>query len=59
VRVWKKPICTTPGGGYFVARTSRERDEAINYLKSVGSEIFERARALEESDPLDRQENLF
>ena len=59
VTVWKKAICTTAESGYFVVRTARERDEAINYLKSAGSEIFERARALEEADPLERQERLF
>jgi len=59
VTVFKKNVCTTPGSGYFVARTLRERDEAINYLKSAGSKIFVRARALEEADPLERQERLF
>ncbi len=59
VTLFKKAVCTTPGSGYFVARASRERDEAINYLKSAGSETFGRARALEEADPLECQESLF
>jgi len=59
VRLHKKAICTSPGRGYFVARTAREKDEAINYLKSAGAEIFERARDLEAADPLERQERLF
>lgn len=59
VTVFKKPICTSPGGGYFVANTARELNAAINYLKSAGSAFFERAKSLEEADPLERQENLF
>lgn len=56
---FKKPICTTPANGYYVARTSRDRDLAINHLKSIGAAAFERARALEETETLERQETLF
>lgn len=59
VTVFKKAICTTPKSGYFVPRTLGERNEAINYLKAAGSEMFVRARALEEADPLEHQERLF
>lgn len=59
VTVFKKPICTTPHRGYFVARTEREKQEALNYLDSVLTEIGDRRRALAETDPLERQERLF
>ncbi len=55
----KKAICTTPDHGYYVARTGKELDAAVNHLKAIGSTIFERARALEATDPLDKQESLF
>ncbi len=58
VTIYKKAICTSPGNGYYVARTMREKEESINYLKSAGSKFFERARGLEEADPLERQERL-
>jgi hypothetical protein len=32
VKVWKKPMCTTPAGGYFVASTARERDQHARQL---------------------------
>lgn len=59
VVVFKKPICTSPAKGYFVARTEREKQEALNYLDSVLTEIGDRRRALAETDPLERQERLF
>jgi hypothetical protein len=59
VTVYKKPICTTPHRGYYVARTEREKTEALNYLDSILSEIADRRRALADTDPLERQESLF
>lgn len=59
VTIFKKPICTSPSKGYFVARTEREKQEALNYLDSVLTEVGDRRRALAETDPLERQENLF
>src|SRR5574341_2557816 len=56
VTVYKKAICTTPARGYFVARTVAEKNEAINYLDSVLTEVGDRRRALAEADPLERQE---
>jgi hypothetical protein len=35
VTVFKKPICTSPAKGYFVARTERDQQDALNYLDSV------------------------
>lgn len=59
VSIYKKAICTHPARGYFVARTVAEKNEAINYLDSVLSEVGDRRRALAEADPLERQERLF
>ncbi|HWP58979.1 MAG TPA: hypothetical protein VNL14_13890 [Candidatus Acidoferrales bacterium] len=59
VTIYKKPICTSPAKGYFVALTEREKQEALNYLDSVLTEVGDRRRALAETDPLERQENLF
>lgn len=59
VVVYKKPICTSAAGGYYVARTMRELEAGVNDLKAKGSAIFARARALEETVPLERQERLF
>ncbi|HWO42639.1 MAG TPA: hypothetical protein VNO43_12635 [Candidatus Eisenbacteria bacterium] len=59
VTIFKKPICTSPAKGYFVARTEREKQEALNYLDSVLTEVSDRRRALAETDPLERQESLF
>jgi hypothetical protein len=59
VTVYKKPICTTPHRGYYVARTEAEKQEALHYLDSVLSEIADRRRALADTDPLERQERLF
>jgi hypothetical protein len=56
---FKKAICTTPEVGYYVARTGRELDAAVNDLKAKGAAIFERARALEATEPLEKQERLF
>lgn len=56
---FKKAICTTPEAGYFVARTGRELDAAVNNLKAKGAAIFERARVLEATEPLEKQESLF
>jgi replication-associated recombination protein RarA len=46
VIVYKKPICTTPAVGYFVAKTEAEKREALNYLDSVLTEVGDRRRAL-------------
>jgi len=54
-----KAICTTPAHGYYAARTGRELDAAVNHLKAIGTTIFERARALEATEPLEKQERLF
>ena len=59
VVVFKKPICTSPSKGYFVAKTEREKQEALHYLDSVLAEVGDRRRALAETDPLERQERLF
>jgi hypothetical protein len=59
VIVYKKPICTTPPVGYFVAKTEAEKREALHYLDSVLTEVGDRRRALAETDPLERQERLF
>jgi hypothetical protein len=59
VSVYKKAICTHPARGYFVARTVAGKNEAINYLGSVLTEVGDRRRALAEADPLERQERLF
>lgn len=59
VIIYKKPICTTPTSGYFVAKTEAEKREALNYLDSVLTEVGDRRRALAETDPLERQEKLF
>ena len=58
VKFFKKAICTSPSGGYFVARTLAEKKIALNYLDSVLGEIGDRRRALDEADPLERQERL-
>lgn len=59
VVVFKKPICTSPAGGYYVARTFGELTIGVNYLEGAGSKFFERARALKETIPLETQESLF
>lgn len=56
---FKKAICTTPESGYYVARTGKELDAAVNDLKAKGSAIFDRARALEACEPQEKQERLF
>lgn len=58
VTVFKKAICTSPARGYFVARTLAEKQEALHYLDSVLTEVGDRRRALDEADPLERQERL-
>ena len=58
-KIFKKLICTSPSRGYFVARTQAEKQEALNYLDSVLTEVGDRRRALAETDPLERQERLF
>ena len=59
VTIFKKPICTSPSRGCFVARTEAEKQEALHYLDSVLTEVGDRRRALAETDPLERQERLF
>lgn len=63
VTVYKKAVCTTPGvkdkpAGYFFARTGTELDAAVNHLRAIGSANFDRAKALAETDPAERQERL-
>lgn len=58
VTIYKKPICTHPAKGYYVARTEAEKQSALNYLDSVLMEVGDRRRALAETDPLERQERL-
>lgn len=58
VTIFKKAICTTPARGYYVARTMAEKQEALHYLDSVLTEVGDRRRALDEADPLERQERL-
>ena len=59
VTIYKKAICTTPDSGYYVARTGKELDAAVNHLRAIGAANFERAKALAETEPLERQERLF
>lgn len=59
VTLYKKPICTTSAGGFYVARTTKDLDLAIRDLEAKGATIFERARALKETIPLEQQERLF
>ena len=56
---FKRAICTTPEVGYYVARTGRELDAAVNDLKAKGAAMFDRAHALEATEPLEKQERLF
>jgi len=42
-----------------VARTQAEKQEALNYLDSVLTEVGDRRRGLAETDPLEGQERLF
>lgn len=49
VSVFKKPICSSPGKGYYVARNRGEKQEAINYLESVLREVGELRAGLVES----------
>ncbi len=55
---FKKPVATSASGGYFVARTQRELENAIYDLESKGAAIFDRARILKETIPLSAQEDL-
>lgn len=59
VTIYKKPICTTSAGGFYVARTMKDLDLAVRDLEAKGAACFERARALQETIPLERQERLF
>jgi hypothetical protein len=59
VTIYKKPICTTPSVGYYVAKTEREKKETLHYLDSVLTEVGGRRQPLTETDPLERQEKLF
>lgn len=59
VITYKKAICTTPADGYYVARTMRELEGGIRALEAKGATIFQRARALKETLPLEKQERLF
>lgn len=54
-----RPICTTAGGGYYVARTPDELTRAVRDLESRALAILERARALKQAMPLDPQGKLF
>lgn len=58
VVIFKISICTTPSKGYFIASTVQEKNEALNYLDSVLTEVGDRRRALANSDPLERQGRL-
>lgn len=60
--VYKKPICTAPSSGYYVAIGEAEKDIALHYLDSLLTEIGDRRRALAAAVPLaarPRQERLF
>lgn len=52
-------ICTTSGGGYFVARDPRELGEAVADLESRAVAILERAKALKLARTLDAQGRLW
>lgn len=58
VKYFKKPICSTPTDGYFVAVTEAEKQHAIAHLKAIGASAFERARSLEESGDVEAQGKL-
>ena len=63
VTVYKKPICTTAGDGYFVARTWKEKTPAERNILSVIGNLYRRYKGLHEAKPLDedlpqRQERL-
>jgi hypothetical protein len=49
----------TPSQAYFVARTSAEENEAIDYRDSVLTEVSDRRGALGGADSLERWERLF
>lgn len=59
VTEFKKPICTVSSDGYFIARTQKELEQAVHDLEARGGAIFERARVLRDTIPLQRQESLF
>lgn len=52
-------ICTTSGGGYFVARDPRELGEAVADLESRAVAILERAKALKLARTLEAQGRLW
>ncbi|MGE0680008.1 MAG: hypothetical protein AB7P69_03720 [Candidatus Binatia bacterium] len=52
-------ICTTSGGGYYVARTPQELEHAVRDLESRAVAILERAKALKQARPLEPQGRLF
>jgi len=58
VIVFKKPICTSPSMGYFVANSVDDRDIGVRALKAAGATFFERARQLEETIVVEYQGRL-
>ena len=54
-----RPICTTSAGGYYIARTAGELDDAIRDLESKATTILDRARVLRRTLPLEPQASLF
>ena len=60
--VFKKPICTAPSTGYYLACGEQEKKVSLNYLDSVLTEVGDWLRNLAEAIPLgakQKQERLF
>ena len=61
VNVFKKPICTAPSTGYYLACGEQEKQVSLNYLDSVLTEVGDRRRNLADAVPLgakQKQERL-
>ena len=62
INVYKKPICTAPSTGYYLAVGEAEKNISLNYLDSVLTEVGDRRRNLAAAIPLaakPKQERLF
>jgi hypothetical protein len=42
VKVWKKPMCTTPAGGYFVASTARASVTSTRVNSAISAHLQRR-----------------
>ena len=43
------PVCSSPAGGYWIAATVQELEDAVRFIEAYGSECMERARCLREA----------